>query len=106
MVASVLDPKDRNRPQKSEILNEEIDEFKSIQNYLVEEIDGPSGDEIEDKVELDLDGLSQNLSQKNAEEEIEVTKFQRSDCILRPRVTLPTLLSVERRYPRLQKCMI
>ena len=78
MVASVLDPKDRNRPKKSEILNEEIDEFKSIQNYLVEEIDGPSGDEIEDKVELDLDGLTQNLSQEDTEEEIEVTKFQRS----------------------------
>ena len=78
MVASVLDLKDRNRPQKSEILNEEIDEFKSIQNYLVEEIDGPSGDEIEDKVELDLDGLTQNLSQEDTEEEIEVTKFQRS----------------------------
>ena len=64
MVASVLDTKTRSHAAKNQILKHELDEFKQIQNYLEEEIEEPSVDNIEGKFELDLDGLTEKLSQE------------------------------------------
>ena len=69
MVASVLDTKTRSHATKNQILNHELDEFKQIQNYLEEEIEEPSVDNIEGKFELDLDGLTEKLSQEVSEEQ-------------------------------------
>ena len=78
MVASVYDTKTRSHATKNQILNHELDEFKQIQNYLEEEIEEPSVDNIEGKFELDLDGLTEKLSQEVSEEPVTVKDFNKS----------------------------
>ena len=78
MVASVLDTKTRSNPRKSVVLENEREEFKQIQAYLEEEIDGPSGDEIEGKIELDLDGLTEKLGEDLPEKTLGEDDFQGS----------------------------
>ena len=52
--------------EKNQVLNHELEEFSSP-NYLEEEIDEPTVDNIEGKFELDLDGLTEKLSQEVSE---------------------------------------
>jgi len=78
MVASVLNADARGNSKKNQLLENELTEFKKIQNYLEEEIDEPSGSQIENKIELDLDDLTDKLSEDRPKEVVKIRDFKRS----------------------------
>ena len=78
MVASVRDTEKNNSRENSEVLSGEKEEFRQIQAYLEQEIGNPSGEEIEGKIELDLDGLTKKLNENLPEKVSDGNEFQRS----------------------------